>query len=160
VTPNFVLVALLMVALVPLGASVRDDQNPLSVAKTRKRLSSFSLPRLRFPDWFLASSRVLGEVTRVNVGATRCVHCCQANGVPLEIARSGEVPIYGLNYKDDRDLAIRWLDQLGDPFVSTGYDVGGRVGAKLGNYGVPETHVLRPNGSIACEYAGTITDKG
>ena len=75
----------------------------------------------------------------------------------LTMARSGEAPIYGLNYKDNRDLAIRWLDQLGDPFVATGFDARGEVAHEFGVRGVPETYVLDSRGVIVYRRVGPIS---
>lgn len=151
------LIVVLLSALVLLGFGLRDGRGPLSAAGAGKPIPAFSLPRLHFPEQSLASTEILGKVALINVWATWCVPCRQEHGVLLEIARSGEVPIYGLNYKDSREDAIRWLDQLGDPFVSTGFDEGGQVGAELGVYGVPETYVLHPDGSIAHKHVGILT---
>jgi cytochrome c biogenesis protein CcmG/thiol:disulfide interchange protein DsbE len=155
-----VLGAVLVLALLLLGLALRGDRSPLTAANSAERIPVFSLPRLRFPEQSLASSEVLGQVSLVNVWATWCVPCRQEHGMLLEIAASGVAPIYGLNYKDSRQAAIRWLDQLGDPFVSTGFDEGGRVGAELGVHGVPETYILRPDGTIAHRHIGMITDEG
>ena len=157
---NSILIAVLILALMLVGLALRDDQSPLSAANAGKRIPSFSLPGLHFPERSLESTEVLGEVTLINVWATWCVPCRQEHGVLLEIQRSGEAPIYGINYKDDRQAAIRWLDQLGDPFVSTGFDEDGRIGSELGVYGVPETYLLRPDGSIAYKHVGILTDEG
>jgi cytochrome c biogenesis protein CcmG, thiol:disulfide interchange protein DsbE len=35
----------------------------------------------------------------------------------MQLARSGEVPLYGMNYRDERAKALEWLRQLGDPYV-------------------------------------------
>jgi len=160
VNPKSYLIVVLISAFVVAGLGLRNDESPLSAAKSAKQIPSFSLPKLRFPEQSLASSEVLGEITLINVWATWCVPCRQEHGMLLQIARSGEVSIYGLNYKDNRDDAIRWLDKLGDPFVSTGFDDSGRVGAELGVYGVPETYILRSDGSIAYKHVGIITDEG
>jgi cytochrome c biogenesis protein CcmG/thiol:disulfide interchange protein DsbE len=95
----------------------------------------------------------------VNVWATWCIACRQEHGMLLAIARSGKVPIYGLNYKDNREDAIRWLDRLGDPYVATGVDLSGQVGIDFGVYGVPETYVLESDGFIAYKHIGPITDE-
>jgi cytochrome c biogenesis protein CcmG/thiol:disulfide interchange protein DsbE len=160
VNRNLLLIAIFVSVLVLLGLGLRTGEVSLSSVKIQKQIPEFTLPKLRFPDRSLVRSEVLGEVSLINVWATWCVPCRQEHGMLLEIARGGEVPIYGLNYKDNREDAIRWLDQLGDPYVSTGFDDGGRVGAELGVYGVPETYILRPDGSIAYKHVGIITAEG
>jgi cytochrome c biogenesis protein CcmG/thiol:disulfide interchange protein DsbE len=75
----------------------------------------------------------------------------------IEYAKSGVVPIYGLNYKDRREDALATLDELGDPYVVSAVDLDGRVGIDFGVYGAPETYVIDQGGTIRFKYVGPIT---
>lgn len=75
----------------------------------------------------------------------------------LEIARSGAVPIYGLNSKDQRADALAWLRDLGDPYVLSASDLDGRVGIDYGVYGAPETFLIDKNGVIRFKQIGAVT---
>ncbi len=122
-----------------------------------KSVPDFALPRLKMPEQTFKRSDLKGEVTILNVWATWCVPCRQEHGTLLQMARSGRAPIYSLNYKDRRELAIRWLEQLGDPFVATGFDASGTVAHALGVRGVPETYILDANGVVAYRRSGLLT---
>ncbi len=67
------------------------------------------------------------------------------------------MPIYGLNYKDPRDDALRWLQRYGDPYVLSIADAEGRVGIDYGVYGVPETYVIDRAGVIRYKQIGPVT---
>jgi cytochrome c biogenesis protein CcmG/thiol:disulfide interchange protein DsbE len=58
------------------------------------------------------------------------------------------VPIYGLNYKDKREDALRWLGNFGNPYTRSLSDTDGLVGIDYGVYGVPETFVIDKQGVI------------
>ena len=75
----------------------------------------------------------------------------------LRFSKTGEVPIYGLNYKDNREDAMRWLQQFGNPYVVSGFDADGQVGIDYGVYGVPETYVIDRDGIIRHKHIGPIT---
>ena len=77
----------------------------------------------------------------------------------VALSRTGSVAIYGLNYKDRREDAIRWLDQLGDPYLASAHDLKGKVGIDFGVYGVPETFVVDRNGIIRYKHIGPIDQK-
>jgi len=81
----------------------------------------FSLSSVTDPDATLSSETLKGRVSLVNVWGTWCVECRHEHGFLVELARAG-MPIYGLNVKDDRVAAIQWLAQLGNPYVSSGFD--------------------------------------
>jgi cytochrome c biogenesis protein CcmG/thiol:disulfide interchange protein DsbE len=76
----------------------------------------------------------------------------------MEIARESSVPIYGLNYRDKRDDAIRWLETLGDPYAASGFDADGKIAEDMEVYGTPETYVVDAHGAIAYRHLGPITE--
>ena len=90
----------------------------------------------------------------VNVFASWCVPCRAENPLMVELADTGEVPIYGINYKDAADEAQAFLDELGNPFTRIGADRDGRVAIDWGVYGVPETYVIDAEGRIAHKHVG------
>lgn len=75
----------------------------------------------------------------------------------MALAKSGKVPIYGLNYKDKREDALRWLKIYGDPYVANAFDGDGRVGIDWGVYGTPETFLIDKQGVIRHKVIGPIT---
>ena len=75
----------------------------------------------------------------------------------VELARSGAVPIYGLNYKDRRDEGLAWLKQFGNPYALSAFDAKGQVGIDYGVYGVPETYLIDKRGVIRYKRIGVVT---
>ena len=66
----------------------------------------------------------------------------------MEIARRGEVPLIGLNWKDELPMAQRWLQVLGNPYVVSAFDPEGNVGIDWGAYGAPETFLVDARGIV------------
>ena len=73
-----------------------------------------------------------GKPVLVNVFASWCVPCRVEHPIISALARERGIPIYGLNSKDKREDAIRWLNELGDPYTRIGYDPLGRAGIDWG----------------------------
>jgi cytochrome c biogenesis protein CcmG/thiol:disulfide interchange protein DsbE len=78
--------------------------------------------------------------------------------VLIRIAQSGEVPIYGMDYKDQRNEALAWLKEWGNPYQIVAVDEPGRVGINYGVYGVPETYVIDKAGVIRYKQIGPIRE--
>lgn len=95
-----------------------------------------------------------------NVWASWCVSCREEHGVLLRGVNkfSAKVNFIGINYKDKRADAQRWLRRLGDPYQWSLQDKAGRVGLELGVYGVPETFFVNREGIIVHKIAGPLTD--
>jgi cytochrome c biogenesis protein CcmG/thiol:disulfide interchange protein DsbE len=122
-----------------------------------KPMPEFSLPRLKDPAATLSDSDLKGKVSVLNIWATWCVSCRAEHEVLLQLANTGMVNIYGLNYKDERAAAQQWLRQLGDPYVANAFDVDGRTGIDWGVYGAPETFIMDKQGMIRHKHIGPLT---
>jgi cytochrome c biogenesis protein CcmG/thiol:disulfide interchange protein DsbE len=85
------------------------------------------------------------------------VACRAEHPLLVDLAKTGTVPIYGLNYKDKREDALRWLGNYGNPYQASLSDTSGLVGIDLGVYGVPETFVIDRNGLIRYKHTGPVT---
>ncbi len=122
-----------------------------------KPAPAFTLTRLKDPAQTISQADLAGKVTLLNIWATWCVSCRAEHEVLVELAKTGQVDIYGLNYKDDRTQAQRWLQQLGDPYIANAFDADGRVGIDWGVYGAPETFVIDRAGIIRHKHIGPLT---
>lgn len=133
------------------------DPRELPSALLDKPFPEFSLPALQQPERILTKQDFIGQPVLVNVWATWCPSCRQEHQQLLAIAQSGAIPVIGLNYKDERDLAIEWLQQLGNPYQFNIYDELGMLGLDLGVYGAPETYLLDAQGVIRHRHVGVLT---
>jgi cytochrome c biogenesis protein CcmG/thiol:disulfide interchange protein DsbE len=122
-----------------------------------KPAPAFTLPRLDDPSATISNTDLKGKVTLLNVWATWCVSCRQEHETLVELAKTGQVDIYGLNYKDNRQDAKRWLAQFGNPYVANAFDGSGRVAIDWGVYGAPETFIIDRNGVIRHKHIGPLT---
>lgn len=122
-----------------------------------KPMPAFSLTRLKDPAATISDADIRGKVSILNIWATWCTSCRAEHEVLLQLAQTNKVNIYGLNYKDERAAAQRWLQQLGDPYVANAFDVDGRVGIDWGVYGAPETFIIDRQGIIRHKHVGPLT---
>lgn len=157
-TFGIVLVPLLAFALMVLfGWGLFRGGDDLPSALLNKPVPDFALPPVLGREEGLSTQDLIGHVSLVNVFASWCVPCRAEHPLFMELSATGEVPLYGINYKDPPDQARAWLDELGDPYDRIGADVNGRAGIEWGVYGVPETYVIAPDGTIAYRHVGPIT---
>ena len=121
-----------------------------------KPAPAFSLPNLEIPSELVSTSYLSGQHFLLNVWATWCVECRREHGFLLELEESG-IPIYGLNWKDERDAALEWLDVLGDPYIASAVDYSGDIGIDYGVYGAPETFLIGPDLTILEKHLGPLS---
>ena len=119
-------------------------------------MGQFELPNLHTGDPIRNSE--LRFPALLNVWASWCVSCRYEHALLMELHTS-HIPIYGINYLDERQDALEWLHLRGDPYVMNIYDAKGTLGIELGIYGVPETFLIDRNGNILVHHLGILTEK-
>jgi cytochrome c biogenesis protein CcmG/thiol:disulfide interchange protein DsbE len=150
-------VALFGVIAAALWTGLSLNPKEIPSALIGKAVPAFDLPPVQGRAQGLSDADLRGEVSLLNVFASWCTACRAEHPLFMQLARSGAVPIHGLNYKDRPNDAAAWLDELGDPYSRTGADLNGRVGIDFGVYGVPETFVIGADGRIAYKHIGPVT---
>lgn len=153
----FVPLLLVLVVGVILYAGIGKDPTVLESALIGKPLPAFSLARLDQPEQVLDNRALPQEPFLLNVWATWCPSCDVEHPYLVSLARQG-VPIVGLNYKDNRDAALTWLEKKGDPYRFNLFDVAGRLGFELGVYGAPETYVIDAQGIVRYKHVGVVNE--
>ncbi len=146
-----------IVLLLFLAVGLRLDPRKVPSPLIDKPAPAFTLPRLDDPQQRVSEKDMLGKVWLLNVWASWCVSCREEHPVLVELSKRNLVPIYGLNYKDERKDALAWLGQFGNPYTISIMDANGRVGIDYGVYGVPETYVIDKQGVIRYKQIGPVT---
>jgi cytochrome c biogenesis protein CcmG, thiol:disulfide interchange protein DsbE len=133
------------------------DPRELPSALIDRPLPEFSLPALG-QERTLGRKDIVGKVALLNVWATWCPSCRVEHPYLRQLADDG-VPIYSLNYKDNDVAALRWLEELGDPYLLSIADREGTLGLDLGVYGAPETYLLDAGGVIRYRHVGVVDER-
>ena len=143
--------------LLVLGSGLSRDPSLLPSVLIDQPLPAFHAQRLDDPDHWLSPADLQGDVALLNVWATWCPTCYQEHTF-LNLLRQRDVVIYGVNYKDNREAALTWLAQLGDPYRFNIDDPQGQLGIDLGVYGAPETFLLDAQGTIRYRHVGALDE--
>ncbi|MGI9200192.1 MAG: DsbE family thiol:disulfide interchange protein [Woeseiaceae bacterium] len=148
-------VFLILVAVFVVGLT--KDPSRIPSPLVGNSAPTYSLPSLQDPNVMVGSASYANEVALVNIWATWCPGCRQEHDFLLELAQEDIVPIFGLNWRDNRPDALQWLQVLGDPYVASAFDVDGRVGIDWGAYGAPETFLIDENGIVIHKHIAPLT---
>ncbi|WP_299869496.1 DsbE family thiol:disulfide interchange protein [uncultured Hoeflea sp.] len=105
----------------------------------------------------LTDAAIEGKLALVNVWASWCVPCRQEHPILLELARDPRLTLVGINYKDKTPNALSFLGELGNPFTAVGVDPAGQAAIDWGVYGIPETYLVGPDGTILFKQIGPFT---
>jgi len=141
-----------------LASGLGRDPRVLPSEIVGRRAPAFALPRLGGgPPLELASLR--GQVVVVNFWASWCLACREEH--PNLLAAWGRyrergVVLVGIDYEDTEEAALAYAEEMGGdwPLVT---DPGSRTAIAYGVYGVPETFVIAPDGTITAKRVGAVT---
>ncbi|CEG56368.1 DsbE family thiol:disulfide interchange protein [Legionella fallonii] len=151
-------VVLFLLLSVFLWRGLSLDPHRLPSVQLGKTLPVFTLPQLQEPNSTFSSTQLRNQVALLNVWASWCAACVDEQVFMMQLAREG-VPIYGLNYKDKPEDALRWLVQWGNPYKLIVQDREGKAAIDLGVYGAPETFVIDKKGIIRYRHVGIMNQE-
>src|SRR5208283_462168 len=103
-----------------------------------------------------------GHVSVVNVFASWCAPCHAEHATLMALAgdpalTAKGVRLYGLSYKDEPANALKFLTDDGNPYAAIGADLSGRTAIDFGVYGVPETFIVKGDGTVAYKFVGPLS---
>ncbi len=136
------------------------DISAIPSALIGKKAPSLALPPLEGSNTeALTTGVIAGKLTLVNVFASWCVPCRQEHPMLKELARDSRLTVVGINYKDRNDNALRFLGELGNPYRAIGVDPNGKAAIDWGVYGIPESYLVGPDGTILYKKVGPFDDR-
>lgn len=135
------------------------DRNPREIPSPLigKPAPDFSLPVTHDLARSWSPQALRGKVWLLNVWGSWCAACQVEHPVLNDLARTGEITIIGLAWKDMPENSLAWLRRLGNPYSVVVSDVQGRVGIDYGVYGAPETFLIDGAGIIRYKHVGPVT---
>ncbi len=150
--PIIFLIGLIALFAVGLKKDPREVPSPL----IGKAAPAFSLPLITGGEKPVTPADWRGRTVLVNYFASWCAGCRVEHPLFLQLAKDG-VEIIGMDYKDTTADVSDWLQKLGNPYKTVVADMAGTAGLDYGVYGVPETFVIGPDGTILYKQIGPMT---
>ena len=155
---KFLIPLILFISLVVfLAIGLSRDPQEIPSPLINKVAPAFEVAQLADSSKTFSPASMKGQVWVLNVWASWCVACREEHPVLVELAKSKQAPVIGLDYKDKREDALAMLANQGNPYLLSAFDANGRVGIDYGVYGVPETYIIDKAGVIRFKHIGPLT---
>ncbi len=153
--PLVLFIGLVAFLLVGLHRDPHEVPSPL----INKPAPNFKLSQLQEPNKTFTPAEMRGKVWLLNFWGTWCVACREEHPLLLAFSKTGAVPIFGVDYKDDAAAAKQMLLEEGNPYAMTVSDPEGRTSIDYGVYGAPESYLIDRTGVIRFKQIGPITEE-
>lgn len=155
------LVALLVGILLAAGVYLSREPNRDALPSTLigKPLPQFALPDLFREDHIVTNKDFAGTPYLLNVWGSWCPECRVEHPVLTKFADTKRIPVVGYNWKDEKQDAMKWLEQFGNPYYNVIVDQDSKTAIDFGVYGAPETFLIDGKGIVRWKYVGPVTQE-
>lgn len=147
-----------LVAVALFYTRLGKDTTVVTNTSLNRPMPSFSLPLLSNTSQSVTAANLPKTPYLLNVWASWCVTCKVEHPFLLQMAKAG-VPIVGVNYKDEPQDALAYLNEHQDPFTLNIQDKNGSMGIDLGLTGVPESFIVDAKGNVRQHILGEINEQ-
>ena len=126
----------------------KDPSIPTS-ALLNKKLPNFQTINLLDENQIFNKQKLLGKKVLINFFSSWCEPCKLEHSQLMSISKNQPgLFVLGINYKDEKEDAIKFINDLGNPYDIIGIDNTGQIGMDFGVYGLPETFIVNEEGLI------------
>jgi len=143
--------------LLAVGLKIADHKTEIPSPLIGKKMPEFTLPVLGQEELMVSSQDLVGTPFLLNVWASWCPTCRYEHPVITDLAKTGEIRVIGLNYRDEAPDAQQWLQRFGNPYEFSLADLSGRTGIDFGVYAAPESFLVDAEGTIIFKQIGAMT---
>ena len=95
--------------------------------------------------------------TLINFWASWCAPCRVEHPHLMELSKENNIKILGVNFKDKKINALKFLKDLGDPYEYLTRDSNGKQSVNFGIYGIPESILIDNKLTILKKFVGPLT---
>jgi cytochrome c biogenesis protein CcmG, thiol:disulfide interchange protein DsbE len=155
--PLLVFLALGTLLFAGVRLSGTRDPNAIPSPLIDKAAPAFALPSLHEPGRIVTEADLRGAPYVLNVWGSWCPSCRIEHPVVDALAKTGRIKVVGFNYKDEREDALRWLQQFGDPYAFSLVDLDGRKAIDFGVTAAPETFLIDAQGVVRFKHTGPLS---
>ncbi len=137
--------------------SLNSSNTYIPKLNSGKKILSFSSETL-FNNKKINSENLFNEnkIYLLNIWASWCVPCRYEHAILMELSKNSSIKIIGLNYKDKKTNAKKFINKYGNPYSEIIMDKDGIIAINLGAYGVPETLIINNNKVILNKFVGPL----
>ncbi len=140
---------------------LRKDNNYDTKSLIGNRISDFQLTEISNNDQYISEEDLKkNKFTLINFFASWCAPCRQEHKYLLKLNNQNKnIKILGINFKDKKNNALIFLNELGNPYNSILEDPDGRASILFGIYGIPESILINKELTIIKKIIGPMDQK-
>ena len=124
-----------------------------------KQISELDLKYLNEDRTFSTKNLKKNKFTLINFWASWCAPCRKEHKHLISLSKNKNIKIIGINFKDEKSKANKFIKEMGNPFDIIASDSDGKASVSFGVYGIPETILVNNDLVVIKKYIGPIDQK-
>lgn len=154
---NIFIVIVFITVVVGFYILIGQDKTKLPSQLIDREIPKFQVEDLLNSGKYRTEADFVGKITLLNVWASWCPSCYVEHPYWKQYASNKDLTLVGLNYRDTKPKALKFLAEQGDFFEWNLFDKNGRLGIDFGVYGAPETFIIDKSGKVRYRHVGVVT---
>tara|TARA_B100001564_G_scaffold145844_1_gene122459 strand:+ start:137 stop:658 length:522 start_codon:yes stop_codon:yes gene_type:complete len=137
--------------------SLTRDINYNTSSLINKEMPKFKIISFDETNFYTRDDIKKNNFTLINFWASWCAPCKIEHPVLMKLSENKNLVILGINFKDKKILAEKFLDKLGNPYDLLAKDIKGKQSVIFGVYGIPESILINKDLMIMQKFVGPLT---
>ena len=97
--------------------------------------------------------------TLINFWASWCAPCRIEHPYLMKLSKEKNLKILGVNFKDKKIKASKFLNELGNPYYYMAKDTTGKQSVNFGIYGIPESILIDNETIVLKKFVGPLNEQ-
>ena len=123
------------------------------------KLAEIKLENFNSNKTFIVNNLKKDDFILINFWASWCAPCRVEHPYLMQLTKSQNIKILGVNFKDKKINALKFLENFGDPYDYLAKDELGKSSVNYGIYGIPESILLNSELVILKKFIGPLNKK-
>ena len=156
---KLITVSLLVFILGVFYVSLNRSSNYDTKSLVGNQLTDIELKSLQSDRLFINDDFKNNKYTLINFWASWCAPCRVEHPYLMILSKNKDIKILGINFKDKKINALRFLEELGDPYDYLAKDSSGKQSVNFGIYGIPESILIDNKFNILKKIIGPLNER-
>ena len=137
--------------------SLTREANYSTSSLINKEVPQFKIAYFDKNEFYSKKDLVKNNYTLINFWASWCLPCRIEHPILMKLSAENNLKILGINFKDKKELARKFLKDLGNPYNLLLKDVEGKKSVIFGIYGIPESLLINNDNIIIKKFVGPLS---
>ena len=137
--------------------SLTRETNYNTSSLINKEVPQFKIAYFDKNEFYSKKDLVKNNYTLINFWASWCGPCRIEHPILMKLSAENNLKILGVNFKDKKELARKFLKDLGNPYNFLLKDVEGKKSVIFGIYGIPESLLINNDNIIIKKFVGPLS---